>query len=265
MRTLVYALGGGAGHLTRALVLARSLIARGPVHVLARAGAPQLVDACNEVGIERVDAATPFAEVRARVAELLFAQAPCALVVDTFPGGLGRELDDAVLARAATTTLVARYVKRDAYPDYDALAARFDAIVEPYAPGASEWIEQDPPGLRWSSRAVGLLARDLAIAQGEPAPIAVLGPIDALTPAMRARLPHDARFVEGPMAVLPSARAYLATGAGYHASYELARAGRPFGLVPRERRFDDQFRRAALLDRAIVCADDVSRLLEEAA
>jgi hypothetical protein len=112
---------------------------------------------------------------------------------------------------------------------------------------------------------VGLLARDLAIAEGEPAPIAVLGPSDALTPAMRDRLPHDARFVEGPIAALPSARAYLATGAGYHASYELARAGRPFGLVPRERRFDDQFRRAALLDRAIVCADDVSRLLEEAA
>jgi predicted glycosyltransferase len=265
MRTLVYALGGGAGHLTRALVFARSLVARGPVVVVARAGSPVLVDVSEGVAIERVNDATPFADVRAGLASALTSDGPCALVVDTFPGGLGGELDDAVLALAATTTLVARYVKRDAYPDYDDLAARFDAIVEPYARGASEWIDEDPPGLRADARAIGVLARPLAIAEGAPAPIAVLGPIDTLTPAMRARLPRGTRFVDAPLAELPAARAYLATGAGYHASYELARAGRPFGLVPRERRFDDQFRRAALLERAVVTADDVSRLLEEAA
>jgi len=265
MRTLVYALGGGAGHLTRALVFARSLAARGSVVVLARAGAPVLVDGSEGAAIEHVDAATPFAEVRERVAQTLAKPGPCALVVDTFPGGLGRELDDAVLALATTTTLVARYVKRDAYADYDDLAARFDAIVEPYARGASEWVDEDPPGLRAETRAIGVLVRELAIVEGEPAPLAVLGPVDTLTPAMRARLPRGTRFVDAPLAELPAARAYLATGAGYHASYELARAGRPFGLVPRERRFDDQFRRAALLERAVLNAGDVSRLLEEAA
>jgi hypothetical protein len=265
MRTLVYALGGGAGHLTRALVLGRSLAARGPVVILARAGAPVLVDVHDDVAIERVDPATPFAEVRATLAGALTREGPCSLVVDTFPGGLGRELDDAVLALAATTTLVARYVKRDAYPNYDALAARFDAIVSPYDAGASEWIDEDPPGLRADGHALGVLVRPLAIDTGTPAPIAVLGPLDALTPAMRARLPRDTRFAQGPLDTLPCARAYLATGAGYHTSYELARLGRPFGLVPRERRYDDQFRRAALLDRAIVNADDVSRLIEEAA
>lgn len=263
-RALVYALGGGAGHLTRAIVYARRSLAGRAVTILHSEGAPVLwgaPPACNLVSIRRD--ASP-AAVRALVAAEL-TRAAAELVVDTFPGGLGGELDDQTLALAQTTTLLRRYVRPLSYPSYDALAARYDFVVVPYDRERDEWSGDDAPPLGGRTEHAGMLIRPLEVGPGRAAPLAVVGDASTLGAVMRRALPRETVFVHGVLSRLPPARAYLATAAGYHTTYELAALGVPFGVMPREKRFDDQFRRADLLGRGVYGAPDLARLLEEAA
>lgn len=262
--SLVYALGGGAGHLTRAIAYARRRLAGNAVTILYTEGAPVLWDPpadCRVVAIRRD--ATP-AEVRALVVAELQGGAT-ELVVDTFPGGLGGELDDETLALAQATTLLRRYVKPLSYPDYEALAVRYDVIAVPYDRDRDEWSADDAPPFRGRTEHVGVLLRPLEIGPGRAAPLAVVGDASELGSVMRRSLPCETVFACGVLSCLPPARAYLATAAGYNTTYELAALGVPFGVTPREKRFDDQFRRADLLGRGVYEPRDVARLLEEAA
>ncbi|GAB4569556.1 MAG: hypothetical protein Tsb0020_23790 [Haliangiales bacterium] len=93
---LIYALGGGLGHLTRATALARAVLRRGhAVTLLVNTALAGLVPYRRELpGAEIVElsAALDRAGVAARVHEILARGGFEALIVDTFPRGLGGEL-----------------------------------------------------------------------------------------------------------------------------------------------------------------------------
>lgn len=257
---LIYAPGGGLGHLTRALALSRAL--PGPVHVWHQA--PRALPlAPARVRQRRLPATWSPERVAAALARA--ARAARLLVVDTFPGGLEGEVTPRVLAAFARRVLVRRYVRPDAYPGYARRAARYDAALLPYPAGACEWDEgADRDGLPGRQDVhVGHLLRDLPLEEGHeaPAPLVVLGDASLLPAAWRARLPAGTRLVSSWTPRLPRAARYLSVGAGYHATYELERLGAPFGLVPRERRYDDQFRRAERRGAAVCTRRDLDRLL----
>lgn len=239
-RAVFYALGGGSGHLARSLVVARRYASA----VVFHRAAPAPARVPGSVTLVRAPDTWSFADVReALEAEL---RGGAELVVDSFPGGLAHELDDDLLALAPRKTLVRRYVSPGTYANYSTLAARFDRVLAPYPPGASEWDDPDP-----RDEAIGHAVRALRVAPGPEATLAVIGDESALLPGLRACLPEARVRVQGPFEALPPARAYLAIGAGYNMAYELLAAGVDFRLVPQERRYDDQFRRADLLGRGV--------------
>lgn len=252
---LIYAPGGGRGHLTRALTLARAL--GGAVHVWHQA--PHALPlAPARVRQRRLPPSWGATRVAAALARA--ARSARLLVVDTFPAGLEGEVTPAALEGFARRVLVRRYVRPGAYRGYDAAAARYDAALLPYPADDCEW-EGGATGVH-----VGHLLRDLPLdpdhdADGAPAPLVLLGDPAELPPGWRARLPVGTRVVRGWTPRLPRGLRYLSLGAGYHATYELARVGAPIGLVPRERRYDDQFRRAERRGLGVHGRRDLERLL----
>jgi hypothetical protein len=252
-RVVLYALGGGAGHLGRALALAARL---GPGLILHRAA---FVAARPPPGVRLLRVPGELSIPRWRRALARIASGAELFVVDTFPAGIAHEIDDDVLARARRRALVRRYVRPFAYPGYDDAAARFDDVFAPYPLGGSEW-EAPAPG----DRHLGYLTRRLRLS-GEPErPLCVIGDARLLPVGWRALLPADTAWIEGPFEALPRARAYLSMGAGYNIAYELLALGAPFGLLPLEKRYDDQFRRAERLGRAVTTRADLARLIEAA-
>lgn len=257
---LVYAMGGGAGHAARAVAFCRRFTSGSAHHVVlvhssrrAPEGLPGHVSAQSLAG------QGPRA-VRARLVESLRAT-PTWLVVDTFPAGLWQELSGSVLGLAARRTLLRRFVRTETYAGYHRACARFEEVLVPYGDACSEWLDDRLPG----ERHCGPLVRALDLDPGPRVPLAVVGDVRELSPRVRALFPAETRFVDGPFKALPRARGYLATEAGYNLTYELASLGAPLGLIPRERRFDDQFRRADLVGQALHHGDDVRRWIERLA
>lgn len=240
---IVYALGGGRGHAVRATNLCERL---GGGVVLHQCDDPP---AAGGVEAVRLPADADRAWVRAFVRD---AARGGRLVVDTFPGGLAHELDDATLAVAARTALVRRFVREDAYPAYRALAARYDERWLPYDAGSSEW---DEPA---DDACVGPIVR--GIGRDGDAPLTVIGDAGRLLPGWRALLPAGTRFVSGPFAALPRGPV-LGLGAGYNLVWELVSAGFDAAFVPVEKRYDDQHRRAGLLGRSITSRADLVAFL----
>lgn len=241
---LVVALGGGRGHLTRALNFAATHAAT--TTILASPGATSPVAPRPGVTVLRVSADRAAEDVRAH----LGATRASWLVVDTFPGGLFGELGS--LAGFAKTTLIRRYLRPGAYPDEERLAARYDEVLLPYSPERCEW-DRTQPGVH-----VGPLVRPLAVGTGPRRPWVVLGPVARFAPWALAALPPDTVYLSGPVDLLPLAERYLAVGGGHNLTYELLALGVPFRVVPTEQRYDDPFRRA---DRLGVFAPDRRALL----
>jgi hypothetical protein len=272
---VIYALGGGLGHLSRALALARILDVTAILH--RAPGALPDVDVPSGVRLIGVDAAWTPARLRACLAGL--AHAAPVLVVDTFPGGVAHELDDATLAGFAHRVLVRRYLRPGAYDDEAELAARFDVALVPYRRGLCEWAGEaageaagesndarGAGGCACAGAHVGFLVRELGVAPGPAAlELAVIGDAGRLPPGWRALLPGRTGHVSGPFRALPAARRYLAMGAGHNLVYELLEAGVCFAAVPCERRYDDQFRRADRLGIGIHSRADLARWLAQPA
>ena len=108
---------------------------------------------------------------------------------------------------------------------------------------------------------MGPLVRDLPIADGLPAPVAVIGDARKLPPGWRALLPEDTVWIDRFVHRLPAARRYLCVGAGHNLCWELIGAGVAALHVPLARRYDDQHRRALRLGRAALRRDDVASFL----
>jgi hypothetical protein len=137
MRWLVYALGGGAGHLTRAYGLGRAALARGhQVEILAGGSFnPWLVERLPGVTVTHLDPARGneacAAAVRARVRRGDFDR----LIVDTFPRGLLGELPALSVPRVLVARpLVPGYADR---AEVRAAIASYDLVLTP------DWLVRD--------------------------------------------------------------------------------------------------------------------------
>ncbi|OJT23876.1 hypothetical protein BO221_18110 [Archangium sp. Cb G35] len=117
-RWLIYALGGGMGHLTRAVALGRAARRRGHrVEVITNSPfAPELAleAELGEGNVHRLGAEFDKHAVRESIERLLDRVRPEVLVVDTFPRGLGGELAPLLPGMKARKVLV----HRDLHPDY---------------------------------------------------------------------------------------------------------------------------------------------------
>ncbi len=264
---VIYALGGGLGHLSRALALTRVIDVAAILH--RASGALPDIDLPSGVRLIGVDAAWTPARLRASLADL--ARTAPVLVVDTFPGGVAHELDDATLAGFAHRALIRRYLRPGAYDDEAALAARVDVALVPYRRGLCEWDGESAlasgdargaDGCACTGAHVGFLVRGLRVdvSQAE-LDLVVIGDADRLPPGWRSLLPARTGHLSGPFRALPAARRYLAMGAGHNLVYELLEAGACFAAVPCERRYDDQFRRADRLGIGIHARADLARWL----
>ena len=146
-RWAIYALGGGLGHLTRGVALARAALKQAAadsrslqISLLTNSPLAGIVcQAVRETGliIRRLEpaqnGATTQAQTIAAVHRWLADWRPDTLLVDTFPRGLGGELADVINSAALRTVLVQRdlterYARR---PDVLAAVARYDLIVIP--------------------------------------------------------------------------------------------------------------------------------------
>ncbi|MEL6342835.1 MAG: hypothetical protein AAFV53_06855, partial [Myxococcota bacterium] len=226
---LIYALGGGMGHLTRALNLAAIL---GPVRILHQA--PYEPPSPMSGVLTRLPEGASAAWVR----QWLSAHPAERLIVDTFPGGVAHEIDDATLGGFSQTVLVQRHLKRGTYVDYARLADRFDVRWLPYPPDACAW-EGDVEGIF-----VGPLVRRLERAPGPRASVAVIGDPNRLPLRWRAMMPTDTVYWEGHFTRLPAAERFVCVGAGHNLSWELWTAKVAAAHLPLPRRYDDQHRRA---------------------
>jgi len=133
---LIYALGGGWGHLTRAIALARVAQRDRPVRILTNS--PYARVAAGAVDLRVLDPCEPPEQTRRDVTRAIAECRPACLIVDTFPRGIGGELADILDTLPARKVLV----HRDLNPRYVAavsvrqfVAAHYDLVL---VPGAGE-------------------------------------------------------------------------------------------------------------------------------
>lgn len=278
-----YALGGGLGHLNRALAVIRHLRPLAPdagVLLLTSAAYPHLAMAAG-VPVMRVPGAAeavqfPKGAVGALVAAVLERLAPLdLLVVDTFADGLHLELTPEVLGLAARRALIWR--EGGVAPDASAAWPHYDVVLAPTPTSP----RADAPPIGWvltrrpdealaradARRALGLPAEAaeplvLGMHAGEPGEVS--GFFEHLAAgAARLGRPHTLRLatplpLPGPewasrpelvhpypaAEVLPAAD-LLVCGAGYNSAAEAAAFGVRTLFRPFARSHDDQAARAA--------------------
>jgi hypothetical protein len=132
---LIYALGGGWGHLTRAAALALAALPRHRIRILTNSPYADRVRATlPELDFVVLDSSLPIKRARQETIGQIHAANPECLIVDTFPRGLGGELPESLAALAATKVLV----HRDLNPEYVAesnlhsfVASNFDLVLIP--------------------------------------------------------------------------------------------------------------------------------------
>jgi hypothetical protein len=274
---LVYAEGGGLGHLTRVQALVHTLRLAGPVTVVSScpSGSDPRVTGTGTVlamPFQRDDRAARRAWLARTVAEL----APERILVDAFPAGLGGELDATVVGTVPCDH-VARLLRWDVYQRFvpgdpvryrttyvlealhPAHAAHLDAtsdrvrtldLVDPPAPDGTEAWPGHPAGRpRWlvthsgpAAEVVELVAyaRETAGVEGISPHLVVATPAAVAPP----RAP-DLEIVDRyPVWPLFGSADRIITAAGFNVVRQLVDHGDRHAVVPMARRFDDQFERA---------------------
>lgn len=290
-RLLVYALGGGFGHLTRACALAR---AAGPdvrVRILTNSPYAACVErAMPEIDLVALDPAITAARGRAAVLRQIASAAPDGLIVDTFPRGLGGELVNVISGFPGLKV----FVQRDLNPHYARkyhlnafIASYYDLVIVP-GDAAQDGLGPFPQTFStapWLIRVpCEILPRDRArhlLALHEPAPCivicgtgnpeelawygAVVSQLQAcapecgvrcISPMHPAACPPDCWVGYWPAMDLYSAADVVVGGAGYNTVYEAAACGVPLVARPWPRKYDRQNLRAR---RAARIVDDPSQ------
>ncbi|HEY2015428.1 MAG TPA: hypothetical protein VGH38_18110 [Bryobacteraceae bacterium] len=136
---LIYALGGGWGHLTRAVALARRAERHRAVRILTNSRyAGMVAAALPSLDLAILDSEAPAEVTRRAVVREILECGPSCLIVDTFPRGIGGELAGVL----GTLEIPKVLVHRDLNPYYVS-AARLRTFVEAHydlvlVPGAGE-------------------------------------------------------------------------------------------------------------------------------
>lgn len=133
---LIYALGGGWGHLNRAVALGRVIARHRSVHILTNSVYADWVEAwlqqrSSSEAVPTIHKFSPQATVnatRAWVQEALWHERYDCLIVDTFPRGIGGELVE-ILPQITSLRI---WVHRDLNPDYIAAKAISEFVQQWY-------------------------------------------------------------------------------------------------------------------------------------
>jgi UDP:flavonoid glycosyltransferase YjiC (YdhE family) len=266
---LIYALGGGWGHLTRAAALARVACARKQVRILTNSPyAPQVRRALPELEIVALDPTLPTPTVREQAVQQVRAADPSCFIVDTFPRGLGGELADIIHSLRATKVLV----HRDLSPRYVA-EAKLRAFVRSvydliFIPGEDEgaafadlpaavvtepWLIRDPPHERDHARQPSVVVCAAGTEEELSWYGAVVGALQALdggvdiqcvAPVCPPGCPQKYWIEHWPASDLYADAGVVVGGAGYNTIYECVAFEVPLIARPWPRKYDRQWLRA---------------------
>lgn len=272
-----YALGGGLGHLTRALAVITALQRLAPHRfhytlITNCAHAPKLA-----TGVDRLITISSPAELRAALASAL-QPGPDIFIVDTFPRGLMGELADQIDTISCPRVLMQRYLSPQYVEQY-----RIAEFVSDHYELALR-LADNLPVQRLSARTIDLppvtighyhgevsvpslfkkeRARILFVDFGPAADpyIDLLGDdLDLRIVTMaEARLAGDGRaFNYYPAARLLAAADLVIGSCGYNLYHEVRQAGVAAIFLPQAKTYDDQFGRA----RGSLCATTVGQFQE---
>jgi hypothetical protein len=279
---IVYALGGGWGHLTRAVALARFAPAGGKVRIIANSPyAPHVRRVLPDLDIVALDPEHPIAAARECVAQQIrSARADC-LVVDTFARGLGGELVDIVPCFAGKRVLI----QRDLNPHYTSATnvrefvdAHYDLVLIPGDASAmpagmnahvtAPWIIRSADELLTREAARALLKVDCAercvliCAAGNPEESGWYGGVAAhvraldqgiavrtIAPVCPPGCPAERWVAHWPAIDLYAAADVIVGGAGYNTIHECLACAIPLIARPWARKYDRQHLRAERASR----------------
>ncbi len=276
---LVYALGGGFGHLTRACALARAGLPDTQFRILTNSPyASYVARAMPELDLAALDPAMNVEQGRAAVLRELAADAADGLIVDTFPRGLGGELVNVIPDFSGWKA----FVQRDLNPHYAAqcnlhafIASSYDLVLVPgdWAGDSLGPLPQTVTTAPWLIRAMHELpdrgrARQLlglqdekpcamVCAAGNSAELAWYGAVVSrllefapdcdvrcIAPVRPDAVPPESWVEYWPAMDLYSAADVLIGGAGYNTVYESLACGVPLVARPWPRKYDRQSLRA---------------------
>lgn len=265
---LLYALGGGLGHLTRAVALGRRALARGHrVGALINTRYAPLVPYRRELpGADIVELSSALDGPAAGLCfdELYARLRPDAVLIDTFARGLGGELAERLPGLAANKILTHRavaekYVQKASLRTF---AGHYERILVPGEPAAladlphavttAPWLIRDSDELLDYTRARSALAAPV----GAPVVMVVGSGTDpeieearTIARTLRERLGERAcvRFVapgepNAPWPLLPllSAVDVVVGSGGYNLVHECRATGTPLVAIARPRLYDRQ-------------------------
>jgi UDP:flavonoid glycosyltransferase YjiC (YdhE family) len=238
---LIYALGGGWGHLTRAASLARAAASKHHVQILT-----------NSPYVEHVRAAMPELDIvtaatrEDAVREILNAS-PSRLIVDTFPRGLGGELAGVLDSVRAKKILLHRdlnpaYVGRARLREF--VAKHFDLVLLPGEGDAFPGIPTPPWLIRSREELTASHARGILICPAGKAEESAW--YDAVGDSLAACGGLMVRQAWPAMDVFPQASVVIG-GGGYNTVHECLALGVPLVACAWPRKYD---RQSVRLERA---------------
>ncbi|MBS1873778.1 MAG: hypothetical protein JSU00_11225 [Acidobacteria bacterium] len=242
---LIYALGGGWGHLTRAAALARAAVGV-QVRIITNSPHATAVGAqLPEASLRIINPAASKQEARAIVEEELSA-APSRFIVDAFARGLGGELAELLPPVAAPKVLIHRDVNpryaariRDfAQAHYTLILAPGEGEAFPSAVRTAPWLVRSHAELPVSSRQGVFVC-----ASGRPDEAAWYR--EAAAQVRRAGVPVRESSGEWPAIQHIAESAAVIGGGGYNTVYECQALGAPLIARPWPRQYDRQALRIA--------------------
>ena len=295
-RWLIYALGGGLGHLTRALALGRAAIRRGHrVRILASSPLATAIPAEAELAemgeLRLLDPSQEKSRLRQQVLDELATGAPDLVVVDTFPRGLLGELASLLEKPPWAWALVHRDLS-PRYVTWADLRGSLDSCPLVILPGEAGPLADHPRVLETSPWLIRdhheLLSRSdarrrLGVEAGDSRPlVAVVGSgrpeeLDeaaAIAQQLRSHLgshaivrpviasaPPDQRI--WPLLELMAGVDVVVGSGGYNTVNEARATGRPLVALARERLYDRQAQRLQPGERATSIKDVLERASEQ--
>ena len=233
-RALIYALGGGSGHTQRATLIASYF--SNPTLMLAKP--PKNHGSYSWV--------CPKEQPLAHWVHTFIKKSNTqydVLIVDTFPEGILHELSQTLIQLFPMQILIARYLREEAYPNYEASRAWYTHALLPYESENCEW---DSPQ---NGTYIGTLTRSIHIDTTKHYPLVVIGDLSLLPKGWRALIPTNSLFVDYYFETLPKANGYVCIGAGYNLFWEMMNLGCNTLHYALHKRYDDQFRRAGIHSR----------------
>ena len=292
---LIYALGGGWGHLTRALSLGRIAVAQRKVKIITNSPYAKQIDG-EGCFIYLIPENIGFSKTCLQVREILYNTSCDRLIIDTFPRGLGGELADILPNLHHIPRIL---IHRDINPQYIAskqlrsfVIDNFDSVI---VPGEGEdlafcdlprvkhtapwlirncWELPDRNTTRSRILKVSQTVKTILVcASGKTSELSLFGQLTLwlqqnfpdcavriLAASCPEECPQELWVSHHPGIECLAAADVVIGGAGYNTVYECTAVGVPLVALPLERLYDRQEKRA---DKAYWVQNTKSAIFED--